>query len=261
MAPKYRQIPTKTPESFDFNDIPSDFGRMFWLMLPIALDSEGRGIDNIQWLRSKLFPIREDDVTEQICSTMDWLATKGMIVRYQVDGRKYFYSLNFKTYQTGTDKEAASFLPAPPSLDNLTPDLLRTNSGVTPDLVRVNTIQCNADAEAEASETPKNLPLTTIPSDPADRVWRKIKPGSLTIPPSLRESVMPIIDEALRRNKLDEDITAAEGKKYFDAYCKTRSKKGNFYSPHGTGWIDWWAQGSIPSNGNGSEHKYSEVHQ
>ena len=258
MAPKYRQIPTKTPESFDFNDIPSDFGRMFWLMLPIALDSEGRGIDNTQWLRSKLFPIREDDVTEQICSTMDWLATKGMIVRYQAEGRKYFYSVNFKTYQTGTDKESQSFLPAPPPLEKPTPDLLQTNSGVTPDQVRVNAIQYNADADADASGTQKKLPLAAAPSDPADRIWRQIKSGSLTIPPSLRETVIPIIDEALRRNNLDEDITAAEGKKYYDAYCKTRSKQGSFYSPHGKGWIDWWAQGSIPKSGNGAGHTYAE---
>jgi hypothetical protein len=66
---------------------------------------------------------------------------------------------------------------------------------------------------------------------------------------------MPVIDAALDRNRHDEDVTAAEGKKYFDAYCKTRSKKGSYYSPNGTGWVDWWAQGSIPetknSNGGG----------
>ena len=124
MAPKYRQIPTKTPDSFDFNDIPTDFGRLFWLMLPIALDSEGRGIDNVQWLRSKLFPIREDDISEQIATIMDWLTKRRMIIRYRVDGRKYFYSVNFKTYQTGTDKEAPSFLPAPHTAPYTTPDLL-----------------------------------------------------------------------------------------------------------------------------------------
>ncbi len=262
MAPKFRQIHSKTPESYDFNEIPTDFGRMFWLLLPVCLDSEGRGQDSVQWLRSKLFPIREDDVTDQIKATMDWLAARGMIVRYEVSGRKYFYSVNFKLYQSGTDKEAPSFLPAPPSLDIHTPDLLPTNSGVTPDLVVVNamqgnSIQCNADA----SEKQKSAPRTTLPTDPADRIWRKIKPASLVIPPSLRESVIPIIDEALRRNNQDEDKTAEEGKKYFDAYCKTRSKKGNFYSPNGTGWIDWWAQGSMPSNGKGGEHKYSEVHE
>lgn len=134
MAPKYRQIPTKTPESYDFNEIPTDFGRMFWLMLPICLDSEGRGVDSIQWLRSKLFPIREDDVSQKITDIMDWLVNKGMVVRYQVDGRKYFYSVNFKKYQTGTDKEAKSYLPVPP-------ELLPTNSGVGQELVRVNTTQ------------------------------------------------------------------------------------------------------------------------
>lgn len=159
VAPKYRQIPTKTPESYDFNEIPTDFGRMFWLLLPVCLDSEGRGQDNTQWLRSKLFPIREDDVSQKIGDIMDWLASRGMIVRYQVDGRNYFYSVNFKKYQTGTEKEAASFLPPPPSLDNATPDLLQSNSRVTPDLLRVNAIQCNT-SQCSSDDDDNDIPET-----------------------------------------------------------------------------------------------------
>lgn len=153
MAPKYRQIPTKTPESFDFNEMPTDFARLFWLMLPICLDREGRGVDSVQWLRSKLFPIREDDISELIAETLDWLEARKMIVRYQVDGRRYFYSVNFKKYQSGTDKEAPSYLPAPPEIPP-TPEPVRSQSGVTPDEVRVNTIQCNADASASAASDP-----------------------------------------------------------------------------------------------------------
>ena len=159
MAPKFRQIHSKTPESYDFNEIPTDFGRMFWLLLPVCLDSEGRGQDSVQWLRSKLFPIREDDVTDQIKETMDWLAMRGMIIQYEVNGRKYFYSVNFKLYQSGTDKEAPSFLPAPPSLDNVTPDLLPTNSGVVPDLVLVNAMQGNT-MQGNAGAPPPEIPDT-----------------------------------------------------------------------------------------------------
>ena len=233
-------------------------------MLPIALDSEGRGIDNVQWLRSKLFPIREDDISEQIATIMDWLTKRRMIIRYRVDGRKYFYSVNFKTYQTGTDKAAPSFLPAPQTASYTTPDLLQTCSGVSPEQVRLNTIQYNAEAEAEASD-PSSTPASPPPfqpTDPADRVWRLIKPSSYNIPPTLRESVIPIIDAVLHRHKMDESKAAEEGKTYFDAWCKRRGKNGKYYSPNGTGWIDWWAQGEIPpKNGAGDEPHYSELHE
>ena len=92
----------------------------------------------------------------------------------------------------------------------------------------------------------------TFSSDPADRIWRIIKPGSLVIPPTLRESTIPVIDLALRRNGGDEQKTAVEGKTYFDAWCGRRGKDGKFYSPSGRGWIDWWAQGEIPSPHDGN---------
>ena len=117
------------------------------------------------------------------------------------------------------------------------------------------------EEEAVSTENPPLAPASPPPfqpADPADRVWQKIKPSSYNIPPTLRESVIPIIDAVLHRHKMDEDKAAEEGKTYFDAWCKRRGKNGKYYSPNGTGWIDWWAQGEIPSNGAGSEHKYGE---
>ena len=137
--PKYRQLPYKILDSYDFNDMPDDQCRLFWVLLPLVLDCEGRGVDNPAWLRSRVYPLREDIELNKIAEWMDWLGEHGLITRYEVDGRKFFYATKFKTYQSGTDKEARSTIPAPP-------DLLQSNSGVTPDLVRVNTIQYNADS-------------------------------------------------------------------------------------------------------------------
>jgi len=213
MAPRYRQIPTKTPDSFDFNDIPTDFGRMFWLMLPIALDREGRGIDTVQWLRSKLFPIREDDVTEQISAIMDWLTTRGMIIRYQVDGRKYFYSVNFKTYQSGTEKEAMSFLPPPPSLDNPTPDLLQTNSRLTPEQVRVNTMQCNNNNNNNASKPPADDYIPDTPYKHLEAAY--VNATKSTIPTGGGLPTRKWIDSFKKLGSISgatpDDITAALG--------------------------------------------------
>ncbi len=118
----------------------------------------------------------------------------------------------------------------------------------------------NADVTLESRVTNPPAPAFQEfkPSDPADRVWRKIKPASLTIPPTLRETVIPVIDAALSRHAHDEDATAAEGKTYFDAWCTRRGKDGKFYSPSGKGWIDWWAQGEIPTSVNASVPQFAE---
>lgn len=111
-------------------------------------------------------------------------------------------------------------------------------------------------------EIPAATTSQTFSTDPADRIWRKIKPASLVIPPTLRETTIPVIDLALQKNGGDEDKTAAEGKIYFDAWCKRRGKDGKYYSPSGRGWLDWWAQGEIPpKNGAGDEPHYSELHE
>ena len=114
--PKYRQLHTKITDSFDFNDMPSDFHRITWVLLILIVDSEGRGIDNMAWVRSKMYPMREDIESSDLADVFDWFQQRKMICRYQVNGKKYFYMTNFKSYQSGTEKEAKSVLPAPPEL-------------------------------------------------------------------------------------------------------------------------------------------------
>ena len=117
--PKYRQLHTKIIDSFDFNEIPNDFTRVVWLLLTLILDSEGRGIDNPSWVKSKMFPMRPDVSEQEIKKSFDWLDKRKMIVRYKTSNHNYFYVPTFKTYQTGTNKEAKSVLPAPELLQSL----------------------------------------------------------------------------------------------------------------------------------------------
>lgn len=112
--PTYRKLHTKIIDSYDFAEMPDDFTRVFWMLLIVVVDSEGRAIDNPAWLRSKMFPLRSDVEASQIEHSLSWLAERKMIIRYQVDGRGYFQVVTFKDYQTGTDREAKSVLPAPP---------------------------------------------------------------------------------------------------------------------------------------------------
>jgi DnaD/phage-associated family protein len=141
--PKYRQLHTKIIDSFDFNEMPDDFTRVVWMLLTLILDSEGRGIDNPCWIKSKMFPLRYDVTDEQISNAFAWLAEREMIQRYSVNGRRYFCIPTFKDYQSGTQKEAKSLLPSPPGI-------LRTNSGEAPEKVGAAESASASESESES---------------------------------------------------------------------------------------------------------------
>lgn len=145
--PKYRQLHTKILNSADFSDMPDDFTRLVWVLLPLILDCEGRGYDNKSWLKSNLFPFREDFDLCQIERAMAWFAEHEMIRRYSVAGRGYFYIPTWHNYQSGTDKEARSSIP--------TPDLLQSNSGANP---RQEQVQEQIQEQQQAQEQDHGAP-------------------------------------------------------------------------------------------------------
>jgi hypothetical protein len=153
--PQWRKLHVKAVESWDINAMPDDFHRLLWVMLPLGLCREGRGIDNPAWIKAKIMPLRLDVTAEMIEAAMDWYAGHDMIERYEVDGRRFFWVRTFRHYQGNTSKEAASPYPAPPPTpeqpledDAPTPDLLQTYSRPTPDQ-RASRSGTDADAEAE----------------------------------------------------------------------------------------------------------------
>lgn len=139
--PLYRKLHVKTVDSIDINEMPDDFTRLMWTWLTLKLDSKGRGIDDSQWLRSVLFPLRRDVTSAMIEAAMSWYEQRGMIFRYTV-GVRYFFSIpSFFRYQGKTDREAPSVIPDPiesksaqkknnaRSKSRPTQDPLLTNSG------------------------------------------------------------------------------------------------------------------------------------
>lgn len=111
--PLWRKLHVKTVDSLDINDMPDDFTRLLWVLLPTQLDRCGRGIDNGAWVRSKVFPLREDVTNVMVESAMSWYARRGMIERYEDGDRPYFWIPTWHIYQGVTKKEAASNRPAP----------------------------------------------------------------------------------------------------------------------------------------------------
>ena len=129
----WRKLWGKVIESQDFDDMPDDFTRLTWTLLMLALDSEGRAIDKASFIRSRIYPLRDDITNEQVQSALDWFATRGMIQRYEVNGRSYFYQVNFNEYQgtRAARKEPDSTIPEPVAENpRITPELVESNSGV-----------------------------------------------------------------------------------------------------------------------------------
>lgn len=149
--PKYRQLHTKILESFDFAEMPNDFTRIVWILLMLILDSEGRGIYDMNWIKSKMFPMRPDIQNADIEQALTWMIEREMIEVYHVNDRSFFYVKKWHLYQSGTKKEAPSNLPNPFVVQAVqgdsgsSPDQVRIKSGTGPEQVRANAIQCNAN--------------------------------------------------------------------------------------------------------------------
>jgi DnaD/phage-associated family protein len=204
---KYRQTHTKILDSFDFNEMPDDFIRVCWVLLPLILDSEGRGIYSMSWIKSKMYPMRDDVSIEKLQIAFDWIKRRKMIIVYTHCGHDYFYIPTWKEHQSGTQKEAKSSLP--------TPELVQTISGVNPEAPEV---PASASESAYASESEsgnafsiyKNniSELTPFIADGIDN-WLKTYPA---------EWIPAAIDEAVKNS--------ARNFKYCDAILKRWAVEG-----------------------------------
>jgi hypothetical protein len=172
--PQWRKLHVKVTESLDLNDMPDDFTRLLWVLLPLGADREGRGLDNGGWIKAKAMPLRMDVTHAMIEDAMAWYAERGMVRRYEVDGRAYFDITNFSKYQGNNTKEAESNYPPAPELlqtySRPTPDLLRRNSGTDVDVdvdVERDSLPKNGSAPADEPKTSEKPPEEPRPLTPA----------------------------------------------------------------------------------------------
>jgi hypothetical protein len=259
--PTYRKLHTKTVESLDLNDMPDDFTRLLWVLLPLALCREGRGLDNPSWIRAKIFPLRQDVTQEQIEAAFDWYADRGMIRRYVVESRAYFYVPTFHKYQGTTAKEADTDYPAPPVVQvdsRPTPDLLPTNSGVC---------QTVAAADPSASASESNIASASeqelVPSAAID-TWVKVRGGAVN--PLDVDQINDLIDTAdkhranLPRGSPGAGLTGDQWVR--DAILEANSaKKGNGVSFKYVSAIltRWLAEGYRSARGGISTDRFQEA--
>ena len=129
--PQWRKLHTKTTESWTLNEMPDDFHRLLWLLLPLISCREGRGQADPSWIKARALTLRGDVTIEDVSQAMDFYQQAGIIKRYLVNGRQYYVITNWEKHQGNTSKEAESIYPVPTDesfedYSRLTPDLLQS---------------------------------------------------------------------------------------------------------------------------------------
>lgn len=164
--------------------LPRDV-RLHFALLWTYADDAGRGADNPKLIKAELWPL-DDEVTAAVVE--EWqacLAAHGRIVRYEVDGRRFFEIVNFEEHQKPQHPKA-SIIPepngntlsvkveAPESIHEAAP----VCSEILPVVVGVEVVGEVVVADAPAEPEPKpprrgtQLPDDFWPTDhPQLRAW------------------------------------------------------------------------------------------
>jgi len=235
--PTWRKLYTKAIDSLDINDMPDDFTRLLWVMLPLGLDREGRGIFNFSWIRSKIMPLRTDVTLNMVEMAMEWYLKRGMVIGYQANGRNYFYIPTWHTYQGQTDREAESVLPAP----------VATNSRPTHELVTQRS-RTDSDSDTDTDTDTEEEVEAEQPAAAAAELQER--PNIYTVYEREIGALTPMIAAALELAETDYQPGWVE-KAIMEAvthnarnwkYCETILKR-------------WKAQGYASNNGKPKRHE------
>ena len=167
--PLWRKLYVKIVDSPDVNDMPDDFTRLLWVILPLQLDRRGRGLDNSAWVRSKCFPLREDVTVAMVDAALEWYAERRMIERYEDNGRRLFWLPKWHKYQGKCDREAESDRAAPSSYegDDAPPPELPPYSGPTHELVPTSSRleESRVEESRGVQETSPTAPAYATPTN------------------------------------------------------------------------------------------------
>lgn len=92
-----------------------DSARLVFIGLWNYVDDEGRGVDNPALVRAALFPL-EDRSLDWINEVLGELALAGLLVRYEVGGKRLLAVRSFREHQK-VNRPYPSTLPPPPITD------------------------------------------------------------------------------------------------------------------------------------------------
>lgn len=229
--PQWRKLHVKTTESMSVNDMPDDFTRLLWVLLPLILDREGRGVYNLSWIRGHVMPLRGDVDNENIGRAMQYYASQGMVEIYSVDGREYFWIPTWKAYQGDGEREAPSHLPPPP-VKKITRDKVKSRSRVGQDKVTPRIEEKRIEGEGDRADA-----RTARTGEYAAIVMVKKITGKRSIPMTLYESLCDTLGSSPDEEKLKACWTAWVSRGY--------SEKNYAWA------LEWYKDGIPNGNKNG----------
>lgn len=115
--------------------------RLHFIGLWTYADDAGRGLDNPRLIKAAVWPLDDDVTLKKIEAFQQELAENGRIVRYEVDGRRYFEVLRFAEHQKPNRPnesthpsfadDGASIAPSLPTPEQLTADAVNDHGGIT----------------------------------------------------------------------------------------------------------------------------------
>lgn len=110
--PRIRSV---KPEYFGSEPVGncSPTSRLLFIALWCLADDEGRAVDNPKIIRAFAFPLDDDILSTDVDRMLVELHVARLIVRYEVEGRKYLAVKNFTEHQH-PKKKLQSKLPPPP---------------------------------------------------------------------------------------------------------------------------------------------------
>ena len=201
--PQWRKLHVKATESLDVNDMPDDFHRLLWLLLPLGLDREGRGLDNTAWIKAKLMPLRMDVSLDNVEAAMAWYTNRGMVFRYQVENRSYFLVPTFARYQGDTKREAESQYPAPTdsvtTYSRPTSELVATKScsdaDSDADADSESDADSDADADARAPARAREGSGNDSSNNPSAELFRLIQDAGILVTQASAEQYVAVLDD------------------------------------------------------------------
>jgi hypothetical protein len=162
--PTYRKLHTRILESQDIADMPDDFHRLVWTWLPLILTSDGTTIYDAHYVRSRMFPLRDDITPERIGQVLAWFDQRRMILPYDGDGRRYLFVPTFAKYQGDTTREADSTFPKPPA-DLAATHVIYMQSACNAPVIVAQSVCSDTDADTNANADTNTLaaPLVVKP--------------------------------------------------------------------------------------------------
>ena len=221
--PQWRKLWIKTTESLDVNDMPDDFHRLLWVMLPLISCREGRGMDNPAWIKAKAMPLRMDISPDQVELAVAWYAGRGMLTRYEVNGRRYYQIQNWHRYQGSCDREADTDYPEPSSCDgDVTSNTeVTTNSRPTPEQVTTNSRPAQSKKRGEEKRVDTEAFAVFLSN------WAELFPGKpqpKTTTTSLSKKLKTRLDVAAFRDGWRDALARASK----STFCNT----GGWFTAH-----------------------------